>query len=73
MAFDAVAFLQFSAVAPGVNDDQDKENCASDEQNNDDRLVPPQVAHETGEIGTHCVSIYTTRRKRQKKHAKDIC
>jgi len=52
-------------MAISVNDQQDKNNQADGEENDNEWLISPNIAHEIGEIGIHFRSIYTTPGERQ--------
>src|SRR5690242_16680594 len=60
VVFDPVSrFLDFFAMAMGVNDQQDEDDDSGDEQYDRDGLVLPDVSHETGEIVVHPPQTYT--------------
>jgi putative Ca2+/H+ antiporter (TMEM165/GDT1 family) len=62
--FGMASFLLF-AVAMGINDQQSKNDHASGKKDDNEWLIPPHIAHKSGEIGIHCRSIYTAPRERQ--------
>jgi hypothetical protein len=55
-----VASLLLFPMAIGINDQQGKNDQAGGKKDDNEWLIPPHIAHKTGEIGIHFRPIYTT-------------
>lgn len=53
MVFDSMTIFLLFAVPISINNQQNEYDHASQKQNNDARLVSPQLGYETPEIQTH--------------------
>jgi len=66
-----MAVMLFFAVAMGVNDQQDEDDCATNQEHEDNRLVPPYFRHKAEEIlekiGIHPFPIYIRPNENQKR------